>query len=321
MKKTLVAACLVAVASGLHAEESAGVKEISVADCKLPRVAGQLVYEEITRTGNMAKTMIAMLSTMQAISAKAPDSKRPIKDTLSADDLSEFSATRVRVIALQTRQIIESRYERHLELLQQVAQAVDTSYRWGTEPDEKSPIFPTYGLVRLLANGERMTNTAPVNDKECSLDLALYNQERDSIAETNDPRFENAANQIVALRNKYRFAGPVDRNKLSATDKLVFDRTSPIVNDMQRTLDNIKAVEQLRLLASAMKLVRETDLADLDQSAGDPNAVGNTLVEMQKAPGWDARMTTRVGAWAMLDKQYPSEMEKNLSEASDLTSK
>jgi hypothetical protein len=77
MKKTLVAACLVAVASGLHAEESAGVKEISVADCKLPRVAGQLVYEEITRTGNMAKTMIAMLSTMQAISAKAPDSKRP----------------------------------------------------------------------------------------------------------------------------------------------------------------------------------------------------------------------------------------------------
>jgi hypothetical protein len=114
-------------------------------------------------------------------------------------------------------------------------------------------------------------------------------------------------------------AGAIDRQKLTAADAKIYDQNIPSLSKATSIRDNINAVEELRLLAKAMDLIRETNLADLDQSAGDPDAVGNTLMEMQKAPDWDKRMTTRVGAWAMLDKKYPSTMENNLHEmAQDL---
>ena len=112
MRRTLLAVCLVAAASsGLHAEESAGVKKIPVADCTLPKVWMTRDYESISRDGETEKSLMPMLSKMQAFAEKAHDSTRPVGDQLSAQERADFNVLRSRMIALQYRQLIESRYQ------------------------------------------------------------------------------------------------------------------------------------------------------------------------------------------------------------------
>jgi hypothetical protein len=155
VKTALLAICPVAVASAAVAEEPDDVKSLSLSDCTLPRVIMARRFESLHRNADTGKVMMPTLDGMRAISAKAKDNARPITDQLSVSDLSQFNVLRSRLIALQMRQVIESRYDKHLQLLQQMALALDNGYRWSMPPDPNGPYAAAIEWSRCLPQATR----------------------------------------------------------------------------------------------------------------------------------------------------------------------
>lgn len=310
MKAFLLFACLFGAASACSADEPEGTKKLASADCTVPAVVSIRRYESLQRAAATARMLTPILDQFSKLSSKAKDNSRPIGEQLSLDDLDKFGALKQRLLTLQTKQVIESRYDKRLELLQQMALIEDNRYRWGTSPSEKDPYAAASAIVDVLKVADPINNPTTPTERYCTLQWALSAQEQASIDASGDPAIPSAMQQLTGLKNKYGFKEGIEPEKLSPDDRKVFDGLQPIIIKTRRMLDNINGVEQLKSLATTIDFMYATNMKEIDNSAGDPAALGSTARQMRNEGTLDDKAIIRIGLWMSLDDKYESDYAK-----------
>jgi hypothetical protein len=311
MKPMTVLLSVALVSSYALAEEPDDVLKLQVAECTVPADIGARRFESLHRIADTP--IIPVLNQIKALAAKARDSSLSVGEQLSGQDNARFGELRQQMIAMQTRSLVESRYDKHLELLEKMAEAADGSYRWGSEADQKSPYAAAFGALTLLEVGDPLNSYAAPTEQHCSLLWALHKQEQPSIDALNKPEIGAASDQIGDLRSRYN-APSLDRSKLSPSDQQTYDGARRILLRAKPEADNINAVEQLKTMARALDLIYATEMTDLNQSGGDPASLGATLRTMNEHGKIDQKMLMRVGLWRKLDETYPSDQVKMMEQ-------
>ena len=88
------------------------------------------MYESDRRVADLVPTNLPLLDKMKVLVEKAHDPKRAVGEQLSGKDNEEFGEIRSRLMAMQWRRLIESRYSKHLQLIEKMTESVDAKYRW-----------------------------------------------------------------------------------------------------------------------------------------------------------------------------------------------
>lgn len=305
MKTIIPLFALLAASSLCRAEEPASVTSRKMADCTVPGVIMDKMYEADRRSGDLASSTMPLLDKMKALIAKAPDPKRPIGEQLSGKDNEEFGEIRSRLIALQWHSLIEGRYSKHLELIEKMTESVDTAYRWGREPDEKSPDFAADVTPAILQDVSPINTFNPPKEDHCTLLWALHLQEHPSLVALDEPELQTAAVQVKQLRQKYHVER-LDRNLLSPDDQQIFDEAQKTIVRMRREASHAQQIEQIKMLVEATDIIYDAGMKDLQQSAGDPDSSIDTIQQMKKDGKLSAPMAMRIDVWSKLDEKYPS---------------
>jgi hypothetical protein len=301
-------------ASLCSAEEPTSVTSRKMVDCTVPNVVMDESYEADHRISDLAATTMPLLDKMRALAAKAPDPKRSMGDQLSGKDNEQFGELRSRLITLQWHRLIESRYSKHLELIEKMTESVDTTYRWGREPDEKSPDFMANVTPSILQQVSPINTFTQPKEDHCTLVWALHLQEQPSIAALSAPEVDTAAAQVNQLRQKYH-VDHLDRNALSPGDQHIFDEAQTTIVRMQREAAHAQQIEQIKSLVAASDLIYDASMKDFDQSAGDPDSSIDTIQQMKKDGKLSAQMAARINVWSKLDEKYPSSEAVGMEEA------
>jgi hypothetical protein len=186
-----------------------------------------------------------------------------------------------------------------------MTESVDTTYRWGREPDEKSPDFTADVTPAILQDVNPINTFTQPKEDHCTLIWALHLQEQPSIAALSAPEVDATAAQVNQLRQKYH-VDHLDRNALSPGDQQIFDEAQKTIVRIQREAAHAQQIEQIKMLAEASDLIYDTSMKDFDQSAGDPNSSIDTLRQMEKDKKLSSDMVMRVNVWLKLDEKYPS---------------
>jgi len=302
----VIAACVAGVSNSVEAAPS-DLSTLSPAECTVPAVVGTLRYESLQRSAKLGKATLPVLEGIEKLSSSVKDNSRPVGEQLSPSDLGQFGSLRQRLLTLQVKQLIESRYDKHLELLQQMVQAEDMRHRWGKEPEVNGPYGPALAVLPLLAQSDPINGTEPPRAQTCTLEWSLDMLAQDSYKLISSPSINDAATQLSRMKSSYGFPGAIDPSKLSAKDSATFQRLLPVINQAREARDHIESVEQLKLLASAAELLRTASMQDIDESAGDIDSIGTTLRRMKDDKKIDDRMLIRIGIWNALDNKFPSE--------------
>ncbi|PMS33204.1 hypothetical protein [Trinickia symbiotica] len=305
MKTTLPLFALLVIASICRAEEPASVTSRKMADCTVPDVIGVRMYESDRRVAELSPTTMPLLDKMKALADKAHDPKRPVGEQLSGKDNEQLGEIRSRLMALQWHRLIESRYSKHLQLIEEMTESVDAKYRWGRDPDEKSSDYMADVTPAILQDISPVNTFNPPKEDHCTLVWALYLQEQPSLAALNAPELDAAAAAAKQLQQKYHVAH-VDRNALSPDDQRIFDQAQTTLVRMQRDAAHAQQIEQIKTMVEASDLIYDTSMKDFDQSAGDPDSSIDTLKQMEKDGKLSAQMVMRVNVWLKLDEKYPS---------------
>ena len=131
-----------------------------------------------------------------------------------------------------------------------------------------------------------MKITTP-NDKECSIEAALYFDERSAIKQASDlqPFFMDAIKQLTAIAQRYgldpKQEGWVEKIR-NLEDQQTARREIGTVEQGNRLLEYINNIENLKALAHVSVLGFQSDLEDL--------RVAHTEQELSKlGTGWTER--------------------------------
>jgi hypothetical protein len=301
-------------ASLCSAEEPASVTSRKLADCTVPEVVSIESYEANRRAADLAPAILPLIDKMKALANKAPDPKRSVGEQLSGKDNEEFGEIRSRMMTLQWHELIESRYEKHLELIETMTESVDTIYRWGRYPDAKDPNLMADVTPSALQQLEPIKTFDAPKEEHCTLIWALHMQEQPSLVALNDPSLDAASNQTNQLSRKYH-TDHLDRSVMSRDDQQILDEVQTVITRMQREESHAEQIEQIKTMAEAADLIYQVSMKDFDRSGGDPDASIDTLQQMKKDGTLTTRMAQRIAAWSKLDEKYPSDQALGLQEA------
>ena len=97
------------------AERGMKVSDLSLDRCELREVIARKQYESIDKAAAIAEQTLPLLKQLETINSKATVPNKPIKDQLSADDISKVSELSQRLKSTQISQLMESRRERDLK--------------------------------------------------------------------------------------------------------------------------------------------------------------------------------------------------------------
>ena len=254
-----------------------------------------------------------ILLEMQAINAKAKNNSLPIGTQLSKPDLDRFQELREQLLGLQAKDIVNSGYLRDSRVIIKAAKVAYDMSR-GRTYDEKDPDFFYYSIVGLLGiqnPGNDVKITTP-NDKECSIEAALYFDERPTIKQASDlqPSFMDAIKRLTAIAQRYgldpKQEGWVEKIR-NLDDQQTAQREIGKVEQGNRLLEYINNIENLKALAHVSVLGFQSDLEDIRvaHTEQELSKVGTGWTERAKA--YDERTQILAGLLNMIAQKIPSD--------------
>lgn len=309
LARAALAICLLLCGPLARASERIDIATWPVTRCTPSNVAGAMIYNSVRREAKIAKELLPVYTEIQSLAAKATNPNKSVGSQLSPAANERFGELRQRAIALQTRNYVESVYQKHIELISRMAQAQDEIYRWGKYPEKSEKYYladlAPYALQRLYPVSE---NTPPKGN-QCSLDGALATLESGSLRAITSPRMENMLATLRSLQAKYGVKN-LNQASMSDEDRKTYEAARKILNEAKLETENIDIVEQIRRMAAAATLIYSSDQKDVDASMGDPRSIGKTLHAMQMSGKFSPATQESIGLWAKLDAKYPCEAIK-----------
>jgi hypothetical protein len=291
-----------------------GSTHVVRAGCTVDEVANQIQYNEIRRSGELAKQATRALRKIQEVSSHAKDPNKSIGDQLSKDDLDQFSQARGRYQAIELLQTIEAIYERDIRVIHGIFEVAQDNYLGKPYPDEKDPNYLNFTFLVLVRAGSEEPNTKPdykdvSSNGSCLMSLAIQLVENEAFGRLN--KYPLSAIQPALEQMKARNGGKLDRATMRPDDRAKFDQLQRnVIAPGSREMEFINNLEAAKLLAVTAELRYEEAKKQAADSGGDVQSVIDALNRTDRPP------RTKLG-FLVLDKigeKIPNEHAQSLSE-------
>jgi hypothetical protein len=289
------------------------VSRIAVRDCTLQAVHGAELMRDTQRQGDLAAQQLPLLNTLEALANKAPIPDKPVSEQLSIRDNVKFAETRQRLLSIGALQLIESDRLRDVEAVVHMVRIADENYRWDRRPSEGSDAVYQMGLDVLRAVLPHVSANAKFDLESCSLAAAIQKIENESISRLAAMDIGPAVATLERLATAYNMK-PIDRTKLSQSDKESFDSAMRIgrLGMAERTYG--EDLERLQLVARAILLSNDSSLRDLADSGGDLGQIGAGIKRLIADKRLDEKTIAALGTLQLIGQKIPSAKSKQISE-------
>ncbi len=292
------------------AEQGMKVSDLSLERCELREVIARMQYESTETAAAIAEQTLPLLKQLEAINSKATVPNKPIKDQLSSDDIAKFSEINQRLKSAQLSQLMESRRQRNLTVIEKMVMISDREYRWLEQPEEKDPDFIIYSALQLLRLTIKENNISTPTSPSCTLEYALHSLENKAIEKLNagNARLNSAMDELKSILSKYGM-DKLDRSRLSKADlKKVNELINGVINPMRRHREFIQDIENIKLMARVSDITYESNIKDIAFSGGDIKAIGKTIQRRNKSNEFNENMQIAMGLWTKINEKIPSDI-------------
>lgn len=286
------------------------VSDLSMDRCELREVMARKNYEVIDKIAEIGGRALPVLKQLEEINSKATVPNKPIKDQLSADDLGKISELKQRLTSIMLFHLMESRRERDLKVIQEMVMIADRDYRYGEQTEENGFDLIVHSALLFLRSQINDNYISTPASSECTLEYALHSIEKEAIDNLNsgNERLENAMKNYKNILEKYGIE-ELDRALLSKDDLDTVNKlTYEIFIPMQRHVDFIKDIENIKLMARASDISYESNKQDIAFSGGDISAIGATIQRRNKNNEFSDKMQFAIGLWTKINEKIPPDI-------------
>ncbi len=286
------------------------VSDLALDHCELREVISRKQFDSIGKAAAIAEQALPLLEGLDVINSKATVPNKPIKDQLSTDDISKFSELSQRLKSAQISQLMESRRERDLKVIEKMVMIADRDYRWQKQPKEKDPDFIIYSAIQLLRFTIKKNNITVPSSAVCTLEYALHSLETEAIDRLNsrNAQLESAIRQFKSILAKYGME-KLDRTRLSTKDlEAVNNLINDVIRPIQRHRNFIRDIENIKLMARASDITYESNKQDIAFSGGDISAIGATIQRRNKNNEFSENMQVALGLWVKINEKIPADI-------------
>ena len=301
-----------------QAAERYKVADLPLDRCELQEVIARMSFESIQNIAVIAEQSMLILDQIGQINSKATIPNKPIGDQLSPEDIAKFAELGQRQKTLTLAQLIESRRQRDLIVIEKMTMLADQNYRWKTEPKEDTQDYIVYSFLALLQlsvvylDDPIFAPTSPI----CNLDHALYSHEEIAITKYNEgnEKLNISMKEINEINAKYG-TEKIDRSLLSKSDlKNVNEITNNVFKPMQRHANFIKDIENIKLMGHASEIMYESTKQDIAFGGGDVEAIGQTIKRKTEKNEFDENTIIALGIWSLINEKIPSDVVQQWSD-------
>lgn len=310
---TLLLALIPLVATAT--ERGMRVADLPLGRCELREVIARMQFESVEKAAAIAEQTLPILKQLEHINSKATIPGKPIRDQLSPEDIGKFTESSQRLKTTQLAQLMESRRQRDLMVIEKMVMVADREYRWQDYPKEKDPDSTIYAAIQLLRLTIKDNNISAPVSPACTLEYALHALENEAITKLNagSARLDWAIKEFKSILAEYRME-KLDKSRLSKADlEKVNELINGVINPMQRHGEFIKDIEHIKLMARASEITYESNIQDVAFSGGDIEAIGKTIQRRNKNNEFNESTQIALGLWVKINEMIPSEFIQELS--------
>lgn len=288
--------------------------------CTVESAVGQTSFALIASAGDRAKQSLKVLERLRTLNEKGKDPKKSIGEQLTLAEADEFSRLTQRQAAMMLQDLIESSYQRDLNVIKQMFEMANGLYVNGREPAEKSPQYYYFGLLvglRLLDESAEYkakdSVSTPKVRSECSLEVALHTIEMESVERINGMNLSSDLTQLSAIKNRSPKTanGAIDRELMRYEDRAALERLERRLAPAFREHQFVADLEILKGLTRISELKYQHQKKDAVDSGGDIKAVGQSL----DRESLDKRSQLFLAVLKKIADDVPSEWSKNMGAA------
>jgi hypothetical protein len=295
---------------------SARAAGFSSGHCELRDVIARMKFESIERAAAIAEQVLPIIKQLEELTNKAKKPDIPIKDQLSSDDIIKFTELSERIKTTNLAQLMESRRERDLTVIEKMTMIADRANRWNDHPAEDDPDFIVYSALQLLRVAVKKNNITVPSTQSCTLDYALHLIENEGIEKLNAIKgLDSVVSSIKAILAKYGM-DKIDRSRLSKADlEKINELETNILNPAERLRSFITDIENIKLMSKASEIMYEANKQDIALGGGDIDAIGKTIQRKSKNKEYDDDLILAIGFWTMINEKMPSQIVQEWGEA------
>lgn len=292
-----------------------GSDDVSSDNCKLRDVIARMQFESIEKAATIAEQTLPVLDQLKQIGSKAKDSDKLLRDQLSTEDIIKFTELRERLKTTQLAQLIESRRQRDLTVIEKMTMIADKDYRWNEQPKENDPDFIIYSYLQLLRFTVKNNDIRVPTIQSCTLDYALHLIENEAIEKLNAIKgLDSVTASIQSILDKYGMK-KLDRSRLSKVDlEKINELENNILNPAERHKLFIEDLEHIKLMAKASEIMYDANKQDIAFGGGDVDTIGKTIQRKFKTMEFDEDTQLAIGLWTMINEKIPSQVVQEWSE-------
>lgn len=299
-----------------------GADDVSPDNCKLRDVIARIQFESIEKAAAIAEQSLPVVDQLKQLVNKAKDSNKPLQDQLATEDIIKFTELRERLKTTQLAQLMESRRQRDLMVIEKMTMIADRDYRWNDQPKENDPDFIIYSNLQLLRFMIKNNELKVPTIQSCTLEYALTLIESEAFEKLNSIKgLDSVTASIQSILVKYGMK-TLDRSRLSKADlEKINEIENNILNPAERHRVFIKDLEHIKLMAKASEIMYEANKQDIAFGGGDTDTIGKTIQRKSKNGEFDEDTQLAIGLWTMINEKIPSQVVQEWGELNKLSEK
>ncbi|MGE3319836.1 MAG: hypothetical protein AB7I18_11135 [Candidatus Berkiella sp.] len=288
------------------------IEDVSLDKCEVGNVTGHLrifsLSKQIPYTNEIAK-----IARQQAdLAAHGKNSKLPIKDLLSKDDLERFEQLNQKLKQLNLITYVESRKQRDYGVIKLMTNLADEEYQTGKLPTEGSLDSYIYMPIVYFSppNPDDLQVSKPTNNASCNLDLSLYYLQEKIINELGLLNIDLAKSELDSILKKYNIKRITDDNlnKMSVSDRNMVVELRKIFIKYYKGYVYLGRIESIRYMASIIDVNYEAYQKDLLISSGDPLVLGTEMNKILESKKENDPLRVAIRGWRIINEKMPSEV-------------
>jgi hypothetical protein len=317
-----VLAAIMMVTGQAHAQaysaDPSVVPDVKLADCTPRAALSYAMLGAIKRQAALADPSLKMLNEFEALNNKSTaKDNEPIYKGLSKEDVIRATQLTDKIAHLNGLNYTDSNYERDMRIINLMFSDALNEYVTGRPPevDLKTPKSEAdLAYLTLLAMRENMDggkdDPIPTRDQSvCSVDLAFASAVAEPVAKYLKMAAEIGPVQADSERLNAKYGEKPDPTMMSPADAETYGSVQAFLVKANRTKHYMQDLENLRMLATASAIRRESYITDL--TAGDTNVdFGGTLKKRNAAGEFTPSMVKALDVQDALNSMFPTEERK-----------
>lgn len=289
----------------------------SAVECSVEDATYQVEIGTIERAADISKKSLPVLDQISAINAKAKDPQKSVGSQLAPADIEKFGRLQQRFMTLQMSSLMESNLARDMKVIRLMYEFASNEYSGTAKlPTQGTPEFNAALMlyaVREFAQKENWPLTEVSQESVCTVEVALQQVEYIRIKKLDQLDLGHASKQMEEIAQRTPSKDKITSKDRATVERINRDSLLPGIREQQFLYD----LENLKGLWAASLLRYETTKKDIADTAGDPDAIGETLDTKSLSP----RERVYVNTILKISELIPSDQVKNMKLMSDIKNK